>query len=226
MKPDARPIADRKTNLCGPLMAGAGLVCCALLLSFFGCTAEKRYKTLSFFFDGVPDPNAPPVSAEDSEFGGSIGRGKGTSAVAYVHKPYAENKCEECHASTGKKFEDFQKPDPLLCIKCHQKELTRYPVMHGPVAVAECQLCHAPHESTIKGMLKQPSPQVCVQCHVTELLLPDPPEHMQADKSCLDCHVAHGAEKHGLLRKDFALLNLAKPATTNTAPAPPFEVAP
>src|SRR5205814_9332256 len=133
-------------------------------------------------FDGVPDPNAPKVEATDEN---SRQTATGARVVSYVHKPYAENKCDACYAGNAKQYEEFQKPDPKICSTCHQKELTKFPVMHGPVAVGECLLCHAPHESSIPGMLAKPAPAVCVQCHVPELLPKNPPEH-ESDQSCLD----------------------------------------
>lgn len=208
----ARSIAASKSSL-GRTMALAGLVYCILIVIFSGCkVTENNYKTLSFFFDGVPDPNAPPTTGP-SENGSILGTGGGGKVVAFVHKPYAENKCDACHGSTAKQYEDFQKPSPTICVTCHQKELNKFPIMHGPVAVGECLLCHAPHESSIPGMLNKPSPQVCVQCHIPELLPRNPPEHL-SDQSCLDCHYAHGGDKHGFLRKTVATTQpTARPTT-------------
>jgi predicted CXXCH cytochrome family protein len=186
---------------------------CAYLgwVVLLGCKAtEKNYKVLSFFFDGVPDPNAPVLSEEEE----ASARGMAPVVNAYIHKPYKEGKCSECHSSAGGEYQDFDKLTSSICLKCHQNETTKFAVMHGPVSTGECMMCHAPHESAIPGMLKEAAPSVCVKCHIPELLSPDPPEHTMADKSCLDCHVAHGSDKHGLLKKTFAL---ASPTTRPTA---------
>ncbi len=189
---------------------------CLAACMWSGCTAQRRYRVLSFFFDGVPDPNAPPGLASTGEesdtANGSVAVKR---AVVYVHKPYADNECDSCHVGATGQFEDFKKLESSICMKCHSKVPTRYPVMHGPVAAVECLWCHVPHESTIKGMLKEPAPAVCMQCHDRELLSANPPEHMIADKSCLDCHLPHGGPKHKLLREDMALQSPA-PATMPT----------
>lgn len=172
--------------------------------TWLGCSPKKDYRVLSFFFDGVPDPNAPPGRAnadDDDDVRGN------TSAiprvVVYSHKPYADNQCNSCHAGSAGSFESFSKLDATVCKKCHEKVPRQYAVMHGPVAVGECLWCHVPHESTIKGMLKDPAPAVCIQCHSRNLLSTNPPEHQMDKSSCLDCHVAHGGERHGLLAAGY-----------------------
>jgi predicted CXXCH cytochrome family protein len=99
----------------------------------------------------------------------------------------------------------------------------QYPVMHGPVAAVECNLCHVPHESSTPKLLRDTAPTVCVQCHQPELLSAEPPEHVMADKSCLECHSGHGGAKHGLLKSGIALKRApGAPSTTwpATVPAP------
>ena len=174
-----------------------------------GCSSEKRYKVLSFFFDGVPDPNAPAVATGDQdEFGGQrAGNGSGAAKpVAFMHKPYGDNQCSACHENARGNFDDFQKLSSDVCLKCHDKVRDEFPVMHGPVAAAECNLCHVPHESSIPHLLRDAAPTVCVQCHQPELLSPTPREHLLPDKSCLDCHTGHGSDKHGLLKPNIALM--------------------
>src|SRR5437868_12147121 len=81
----------------GSCLIAAALLC--LLALFVGCSTEKRYKVLSFFFDGVPNPHAPAASAQgelDSQQPGAAVR-----PIAYIHKPYGENKCNECHGTAS-----------------------------------------------------------------------------------------------------------------------------
>jgi len=185
-----------------------------------GCTPERRYRVLSFFFDGVPDPNAPAqLSGAVDDEGNPIGPG-GTAVPrlsVVLHKPYADNQCQSCHEGASGSFESFQPLEPSICLKCHQDTPTQYPVMHGPVAAVECLWCHTPHESSIAGLLKQAAPAVCTQCHDRELLSAQPPEHFMPDKSCLSCHVAHGGQKHGLLREGVNLVGDASAAPAPTA---------
>jgi len=179
-----------------------------------GCTAEKKYKVLSFFFDGVPDPNAPAVDLNASVAVDE--RGKPVHVV--LHKPYADNNCAVCHGS-AKEFSDFTKIPSTVCITCHTKIPNQYPIMHGPVSAVECNWCHTPHESQNDHLLKIASPDVCVQCHEPALLPAKVPEHLLAERSCLDCHFAHGGQKHGFLRPVF-LSNATTAPTTPPATGP------
>ena len=72
--------------LWGGVLTGLGM----LLLA--GCgTARERYRTLSFFFDGVPDPDAvKPLSNEGVPV-------LLNTRVVKQHPPYRDNKCDACH---------------------------------------------------------------------------------------------------------------------------------
>ena len=207
----------------GPTVTCFGVVTLAtvIVVAICGCSSDARYRTLSFFFDGVPDPHAPAGSAaargEKDEFAPNA-----TVAKVYMHKPYADgmadsSKCAVCHVGASGGFENFTAVSANVCLNCHKDKLTQYPVMHGPVVAVECTLCHAAHESTIPGMLNYDAPKVCVQCHQRDLLSATPPEHLAADSKCLSCHVGHGGPAHKLLRAA---------ATPSTRPAPTAAPAP
>jgi predicted CXXCH cytochrome family protein len=224
MRPTTRHIEQvmqRRGDGGSPLALVAVLIALiALMLALAtGCSSEKRYKVLSFFFDGVPNPNAPAGAngAEGDEFAGGQQAGGAPKLLAIIHKPYAENKCNDCHDNASGRFDDFQKLDSSICLKCHDSLRTQYPVMHGPVAVGECNLCHVPHESTTPHLLRDDAPAVCTQCHQPELLSPTPREHLMPTKSCLDCHSGHGGTEHGLLKK--APDSTTRPTTVPTAAA-------
>lgn len=171
-----------------------------MALSFWpGCTPDKRYQVLSFFFDGVPDPSLAKVPEGASVRGRSA---SGAPLVFFAHKPYADENCAACHVAGADRVyrPDTATVSPTVCLNCHTGVTDKYPVMHGPVAAVECLWCHAPHEADNKQLLKAPSPDICLQCHSPELLSPTPPEHLQPGANCLECHVAHGANSHGLLR--------------------------
>lgn len=228
MRHSTRPIPNRTSGRRGGVVALA--ITAALLLlatsQWMGCSPERHYKTLSFFFDGVPDPNAPPslVNGEETDATGApIPR-------AFLHKPFAENRCDACHATASGRFEDFDKADDSSCAQCHPNVQTQFAVMHGPVAIGGCSFCHVPHESSIPALLVDAAPAVCMTCHDRELLPVDPPDH-QTDRSCLDCHVGHGSDHRGLLRPGVhAAGNLAFPAaglpTTSPAVDPAADPAP
>jgi predicted CXXCH cytochrome family protein len=191
----------------------AGLVACLCLLAaaWTGCTAQRRYKTLSFFFDGVPDPNAPAAGS------GIRVSASGAPVRNFVHKPYGDGKCESCHAGGSDsvfRAEGVAAIGSNICLKCHQNIVNQYPVMHGPVSAVECLKCHTPHESNTEHLLASASPRVCVQCHVPELLTPNPPEHFDKKTDCLICHSAHGGEKHGLFRPGVKYAPTTRPSAT------------
>jgi predicted CXXCH cytochrome family protein len=179
-----------------------------------GCTSDpqQRYRVLSFFFDGVPDPSL------QATVDGGVVRGRlpgGEPMVVFSHKPFAEDKCDSCHTG-GVNALFRQVPEAVsnnVCLRCHQDTPSQYPVMHGPVATVECLWCHAPHEANHKWLLREPAPDICLQCHTPELLSPNPPEHMMPRSDCLECHFGHGADQHGLLKKKPA------PIIPTTAPA-------
>ena len=207
-----RPLIRRRG---GSIVALLALLVVAV--AFNGCSRGQRYRTLSFFFDGVPDPYAPPKIPGQEDDASQQGVGGAAKVFVVLHKPYRDNRCNECHTNTGGNFEDFQKLESTICLKCHQKVQTEYPVMHGPVVVTECNICHVPHESSIPHLLRDTAPTVCVQCHQPELLSPNPKEHLMPNKSCLDCHSGHGGQKHGLLKAGLAL-NAGRPEPPRRRP--------
>jgi len=182
-----------------------------VLLSLLGCSAEKRYRVLSFFFDGVPAPGGGTRSGE-----------AGGKRVVYSHRPYAEGKCGSCHPSDQIDMSIGQ-PTSITalssdtCLKCHEKAPREFAVMHGPVAAVQCLLCHTPHESAAPHLLTSFPPRVCVQCHAPETMLPKRPEHADEKADCLTCHVGHGGTSHGLLRAAAAAAT--QPSVSSLAPA-------
>ncbi len=176
-------------------VALAAVACLAVLWP--GCSVEKNYRVLSFFFDGVPDPNAPVRRSA----GGGLGAGPAQAAIVAVHKPYAEEKCASCHVS---RFQ-LTVNDSALCLKCHGEKPTEYAVMHCPVAAGACLWCHTPHESAYASLLKAPARDVCSQCHVPGTLSTRrTPAHADAARSCLECHSGHGGTRPYFIREATA----------------------
>ena len=171
--------------LLGVAMGGALLVGCG--------TPQQRYHVLSFFFDGVPDPSAPKAMS-----GGKV-RSQLSGATIFVHRPYAENKCEECHANSQDIFAGL-KIRKDVCLKCHPLTATRYEKMHGPVASGQCLICHAAHQSSEEHLLKEGSPQICTQCHELGTLSAVTKEHTDAKSLCMKCHSGHGGNERYFLK--------------------------
>lgn len=174
---------------------------CALVSSavWTGCSIEKNYATLSFFFDGVPDPAAKAQALA----AGGVTEDMRKSPTYSLHKPFAEEKCWECHkgqpASSGM--------DAGICMNCHKAVPTEHARMHGPVVAGACLWCHAPHESAQANLLKKPARQVCAQCHEQQLLdSKRVPEHADENKSCLECHSGHGGRAAMFLKEGLSRL--------------------
>jgi predicted CXXCH cytochrome family protein len=156
-----------------------------LAWAWVGCSVEKHYGLLSFFFDGVPDPTLVASGAD------AVRLAKETGGVFYTHLPYQQEQCNECHLDRSGTFVTSLGGD--VCLKCHAGVMDEHRLMHGPVAAAACLYCHAPHESTVKPLLRANGPQVCTQCHEPNLLgTPRSPVHADMTRNCLDCHAGHG----------------------------------
>jgi predicted CXXCH cytochrome family protein len=174
--------------------------------ALLGCsTPEQRYRVLSVFFDGVPDPNAPK--------GGPIGQ-KASGRITFVHKPYQDQLCNSCHLNSADIFARAQvRPD--VCLDCHASTPSQHAVMHGPVVNNACQMCHSPHSSANPHLLRQPSPAVCTQCHEPAIVTQMHKLPLDPRQSCIECHSGHGGTDHRLL--------LASAPISTTQPAPQGE---
>ncbi len=163
----------------------------AALCVWCGCAVTRsNYSTLSFFFDGVPNPDAPGP--------GRGGQGDSTVAMAVVvHKPFAEEKCEECHKTKYRP----NRNDPSACFSCHTKLGEQHAWTHGAVAGGACLWCHAPHESTRKWLLRSPDRALCMQCHAGTLTNGTTvPAHVDPKVGCLECHFGHGGPTSLMLK--------------------------
>ena len=185
---------------------------------WFGCAPQERYHTLTFFFDGVPDPNAPPKPKRGLGGAHMTMMGQATTMVSMTtrHKPWENKQCASCHpmdwgASNGQ----MAYPIVDLCVKCHPKIPQAYPKMHGPVAVKASDWCHNPHEAEQPHLLKYPPRKLCGQCH--EELSHSTKEHVDGVTSCLDCHGGHGGPKRFFLHPPPASTQAGtQPATQPT----------
>lgn len=185
-----------------------------LLAAILGCASEKqRFQVLSFFFDGVPNPDAPKVDANSTRRTTSSGR------QVFLHQPYMDNKCDACHQNTADIFAKAQVRRDV-CFDCHADVFSKHKVLHGPVANSLCLQCHSPHQSTQDHLLKSPAPAVCTQCHDPAQLSAMPPEHLNPKADCLSCHSGHGGDDRAFL--------LPPPAATQPSPptSPPASASP
>ena len=182
--------------------AGAAALAIAAVLVWGGCSVEKHYKVLSFFFDGVPEPSSVGVGDRAGDDGA---RSRTVPAVLVSwHRAYVERRCSVCHGdktSFGFTTTGFTDLDSSACIRCHDDAMDEA-FLHGPVAAGACTACHEPHESRYPRLLVAVSPSLCLQCHASELELePITPGHEDPAQDCLECHLAHGGDDRYFLRR-------------------------
>jgi len=165
-----------------------------LVFIFTGCTAETRYKVLSFFFDGVPMPGQKNVTAKH-------GRKKyrARKLRVFLHGPYAARMCNACHELGFSN--KLILPKDRLCYHCHTFN-TKGMWVHGPVAAGGCLLCHDPHSSRYKYMLVGKAEEFCFYCHQKERVLSSAYHVNALKKGCTGCHNAHMSARRFMLRED------------------------
>jgi len=199
----------KKVGMSWRKWGSAGFLC-TVLIFWLGCSEEKHYQTLSFFFDGVPDPHARAatraLTAEELATMSPADR-SGLTARS-IHKPYAEQNCTACHPQDIQAFAPAV--DSVVCMNCHKPVLTEHTVMHGAVVGKACLWCHEPHESLNPSLIKTTAQSMCIQCHDRELLSQRIIAHQLTVGNCLDCHFGHGGEKAPFLKPAAATMPLRK----------------
>ena len=102
-----------------------------VLIYLSGCSSAYRYKTLSFFFDGVPNP-ATELNNQSKD---TIINVKTSDVFAQnptsklppkmnFHAPYQDKACESCHDQS--KMGKLNKDMPELCYQCHENLNNKY----------------------------------------------------------------------------------------------------
>jgi predicted CXXCH cytochrome family protein len=170
------------------------------LIILSSCASEKRYSVLSFFFDGVPDPNAK-VSATDTTITGIADNKeklvqKKDSTIN--HPPYIENSCKDCHDMSKGNRLNQELPD--LCYQCHEDFGKKFKVVHGPVASGFCTQCHDPHNSKIGKLLIREGQSLCLNCHEKKDIMKNDVHSVIEDQKCWDCHDPHGGMDKTMIR--------------------------
>ena len=192
-----------------PLLRTPGAWLLAILALAVGqsCTQTERYRVLTFFFEGVPDPNAPTAEelALAEEQGADVQdplslarRRSGLEKI--LHPPFEERRCAECHNmyQGGK----VKTPPGGLCLSCHEGFLEERLFVHGPAAVNACLRCHFPHESTRPYLLVDDALALCLACHdENDLAGTEYHEDFgETPDGCVRCHDPHGGDNNLFLR--------------------------
>jgi predicted CXXCH cytochrome family protein len=161
-------------------------------------------KTLSVFFDGVPEEPHPMIV----ETADSAGKKDSVKVVAiastvvkpefYYHQPFQERLCTNCHTETGSR--KLSESLPGLCYECHDVVTKTYKYVHGPVAAGYCNKCHSPHQSSLKKLLLRPGQQLCLACHKEKQIFRAEYHKSIGDTVCTTCHNPHGGNKKFFLK--------------------------
>lgn len=144
---------------------------------------------LSFFFDGVPNPDEKKAEV------GKIDERKAQASIYREHGPYAAKQCGGCHDRGSNRL---VVPKQELCFQCHTLDI-RKKYIHGPLASGGCTVCHQPHGSNYAFLLVAEPKEFCLYCHAKEDVARNP-VHSDMDMQCTMCHDAHGSNERYLLR--------------------------
>jgi len=228
---------DRKSRSIKKCSITAAAMVCAFFV-FLGCDRQSRYKVLTFFFEGVPDPNAVRAKAAVSVSTGIdentktiiIEKPKTPAELAlYKQKHHSRHKflkdCDKCHEGglrTG--IKELRQPMPDLCYSCHKdfSRLGKY--LHGPINVGECVFCHDLHGTLYIKLQKEPQPKLCYNCHRRESISEIENHKKVLDLICTECHDPHVSSLPKMMKKDavsFAEMIPADPNDTDSVPADP-----
>ncbi len=162
-------------------------------LAVLGCSPETRYKTLSFFFDGVP---APGKRGDEAAAGGENSSQKsGSISQYYSHGPYAAKLCDACHLHGGGQL---ILPVEELCLNCHDLNIHKKHI-HGPVSSGGCRVCHNPHGSGKRFLLDDEPRTFCFYCHDPADVGSREVHKSSADMQCTECHNPHASDNDFLL---------------------------
>ena len=168
------------------------------LMSLVACSPASRYKILSVFFDGVPNPDKETTVVQDSlqlaNTNISNARRNLITKPTYVfHPPYRDKDCDDCHERSGSNR--LLEPQPELCYDCHDDFSEEFTYQHGPVASGNCTACHNPHLAKNEKLLKRTGQLICLYCHESKQVFANE-EHEDLDETdeCTDCHSPHGGE--------------------------------
>lgn len=161
-----------------------------------GCSVEKHYDLLSYFFDGVPDPNASLDGPESGLFA------RNPRVVYKRHVPFAERLCFDCHSNPSDMKMD--RNDSNICLNCHDGVPDQYAYMHGPVVAISCLQCHDPHQSQHDYLLRVSTSELCQFCHNQEMLgVSHEQQHVKQEEQCLNCHSGHGGSQRFFLHDEM-----------------------
>jgi predicted CXXCH cytochrome family protein len=172
----------------------------AASVAIAGCSPQRHYALLSFFFDGVPHPDGDPLAGDDTALAAS-GRGGIEVATVFYHQPYLQGRdgCVGCH-DLQRGYEAATR-HASTCASCHSSHVNpvEHDWVHGAVVFGDCGQCHEPHSSQFARLLTNSQPQICFDCHDPGYFQRDGFHSQLADLTCSRCHDPHASGNRLLL---------------------------
>jgi predicted CXXCH cytochrome family protein len=118
-----------------------------------------------------------------------------------LHPP-VEDGCDLCHEGAFNELAEDGGAE--LCLMCHDDigELaSAAPVPHAAMEMDSCTICHNPHASPQRKLVKLPAGGACAECHDDQVAGPEEVAHGVIDLiGCEACHEPHGGEGEKMLR--------------------------
>lgn len=132
----------------------------------------------------------------------------------HIHQPAGEGECESCHQQENSKHPEDKGPDfrlaadgEALCFECHEEFHDTFE--HGPAVSGACFICHDPHASKQKSLLRMPLQRLCLDCHddMASGLQEAGFVHSAINElDCGACHQPHGGEYPKFLKGETSVI--------------------
>lgn len=169
------------------------------------CTPQEKFIILSFFFDGVPEPEIQELtsiqdSIKESASINQIAVSSKKESTIIFHEPYKNKNCTNCHAENS--MGDIKETQPGLCYNCHNNFDQIYSNLHGPIQNGYCTVCHHPHKAKNKNLLVSKGQNICFTCHDITAVNENNIHVNIEDLNCINCHNPHGGENKYNLKKN------------------------
>lgn len=173
----------------------------AAMITVAACSVQENYHSLSFFFDGVPNPDEASQLAIDptAAFTDSTSNlEKSSMPILSIHQPYRDKQCDFCH--NQERMGELNDSSPGLCYHCHSTFENGHNFGHGPAAGGYCLECHNPHRATEKGLLVEQEEDLCLRCHNAVEISENIFHKISEVDGCVICHTPHGGDNQSLLQ--------------------------
>lgn len=161
-----------------------------ILFYFISCSTKNTYKTLTFFFDGVPDMEQKITPQDSTSNNVSEDTLIAVKMKGSYHEPFAAKQCEKCHKPSNRS--QLIESQPSLCNNCHNDFTEIYEESHGPVSGGMCTSCHHPHKANLRKLLHKDKLDLCYHCHDSKSIINSEIHKDLNIEDCTECHNPHG----------------------------------